>query len=202
MSNTSRPYKCDLCESSFAQRSNLMSHKRATHFNDKRYKCDTCDRSFKRRRLLEYHKKATHTGERPYKCDVCNSTFVYPEHFKKHVRIHSGIKPFLCEVCGKAFNSRDNRNAHRYVHSDKKPYECMVCGIGYMRKPLLYAHMETANHLNDTIIINQPHISSKEGKEIVLSDTEDGSMNDTDIVYLNLNDEDLLDDDEYVCSLI
>lgn len=123
---------------------------------------------------------------------------MYPEHFKKHVRIHSGIKPFLCEVCGKAFNSRDNRNAHRYVHSDKKPYECMVCGTGYMRKPLLYAHMETANHLNDTIIINQPHISSKEGKEIVLSDTEEGSMNDTDIVYLNLNEEDLLDDEEYV----
>lgn len=75
----------------------------------------------------------------------------------------------------------------------------MVCGVGYMRKPLLYAHMETANHLNDTIIINQPHISSKEGKEIVLSDTEENSLNDTDIVYLNLNEEDLLDEDEYVC---
>lgn len=53
-----------MCNSSFAQRSNLMSHKRATHYNDKRYKCESCDRSFKRRRLLEYHIRATHTGER------------------------------------------------------------------------------------------------------------------------------------------
>lgn len=48
------------------------------------------------------------------------------------------------KVCGKAFNSRDNRNAHRFVHSDKKPYECLVCGMGFMRKPLLYNHMQQA----------------------------------------------------------
>jgi len=47
------------------------------------------------------------------------------------------------QVCGKAFNSRDNRNAHRFIHSDKKPYECLRCGMGFMRKPLLYAHMQT-----------------------------------------------------------
>lgn len=47
-----------------------MSHKRATHLNDKRHKCTTCDRSFKRKRLLDYHVKAQHTGERPYTCEV------------------------------------------------------------------------------------------------------------------------------------
>lgn len=52
-----RPYSCDICGTSFAQRSNLQSHKRATHLNDKRHKCDKCDRSFKRRRLLDYHIK-------------------------------------------------------------------------------------------------------------------------------------------------
>lgn len=49
----------------------------------------------------------------------------------------------MLKVCGKAFNSRDNRNAHRFIHSDKKPYECLVCGMGFMRKPLLYTHMQT-----------------------------------------------------------
>lgn len=47
-----------------------MSHKRATHLNDKRHKCTICDRSFKRKRLLDYHVKAQHTGERPYTCEV------------------------------------------------------------------------------------------------------------------------------------
>lgn len=119
--------------------------------------------------MLDYHIKAAHTGERPFKCSVCEATFVYPEHFKKHRRIHTGEKPFLCEVCGKAFNSRDNRNAHRFVHSDKKPYECLVCGAGFMRKPLLYQHMQAQGHLNDTIVVNQPRLTTDDDQIITVS---------------------------------
>ncbi|XP_058129521.1 zinc finger protein 436-like [Anopheles ziemanni] len=155
-----KPFSCDICDASFAQRSNLYSHKRLTHFNDKRFKCETCGACFKRRRLLLYHTRATHTGERPYKCDLCDATFVYPEHFQKHKRIHTGTKPFACEVCNKTFNSRDNRNAHRYVHSDKKPFECVSCGSGFMRKSQLYTHMQKKGHLNETIVINQPRITT------------------------------------------
>ncbi|XP_054284175.1 zinc finger protein 835-like isoform X2 [Macrosteles quadrilineatus] len=164
-----KPYQCEFCGATFSQRSNLQSHKRATHYDDKRYKCMECGKGFKRRRLLDYHMKAAHTGERPYKCNVCAATFIYPEHFKKHRRIHTGEKPFLCEVCGKAFNSRDNRNAHRFVHSDKKPYECLVCGMGFMRKPLLYNHMQTQGHLNDTIVVNQPRLTNTEEDNMVLA---------------------------------
>ncbi|KAF5277010.1 hypothetical protein FQR65_LT16089 [Abscondita terminalis] len=169
-----RPYQCEYCGATFSQRSNLQSHKRATHYDDKRYKCDMCGKGFKRRRLLDYHIKAAHTGERPYKCQVCEATFVYPEHFKKHQRIHTGEKPFLCEVCGKAFNSRDNRNAHRFVHSDKKPYECLVCGAGFMRKPLLYQHMQAQGHLNDTIVVNQPRLTTDDDQIITVN--ADGEM--------------------------
>ncbi|KAF5299695.1 hypothetical protein FQA39_LY11490 [Lamprigera yunnana] len=164
-----RPYQCEYCGATFSQRSNLQSHKRATHYDDKRYKCDECGKGFKRRRLLDYHIKAAHTGERPYKCQVCEATFVYPEHFKKHRRIHTGEKPFRCEVCGKAFNSRDNRNAHRFVHSDKKPYECLVCGAGFMRKPLLYQHMQSQGHLNDTIVVNQPRLTTDDDQIITVN---------------------------------
>nr|XP_022900651.1 zinc finger protein 37 homolog isoform X2 [Onthophagus taurus] len=169
-----RPYQCEMCGATFSQRSNLQSHKRATHYDDKRYKCEDCGKGFKRRRLLDYHVKAVHTGERPFKCDVCDATFVYPEHFKKHRRIHTGEKPYLCEVCGKAFNSRDNRNAHRFVHSDKKPYECLVCGAGFMRKPLLYQHMHTQGHLNDTIVVNQPRLTTDDDQIITVN--ADGEM--------------------------
>ncbi|KAJ8925134.1 hypothetical protein NQ315_001316 [Exocentrus adspersus] len=164
-----RPYQCEFCGATFSQRSNLQSHKRATHYDDKRYQCSDCGKGFKRRRLLDYHVKAAHTGERPFKCDVCEATFVYPEHFKKHRRIHTGEKPFLCEVCGKAFNSRDNRNAHRFVHSDKKPYECLVCGAGFMRKPLLYQHMQAQGHLNDTIVVNQPRLTTDDDQLVTVN---------------------------------
>nr|XP_026483888.1 zinc finger and BTB domain-containing protein 41-like [Vanessa tameamea] len=154
-----RPFTCDVCGASFTQRSNLHSHKRATHLDDKRYHCTQCPKRFKRRRLLDYHVKASHTGERPLKCEICHATFVYPEHYKKHARIHSGEKPYTCEVCGKSFNSRDNRNTHRFVHSDRKPYECVVCGAGYMRKQLLYQHMNTSGHLAESIVVNQPRVT-------------------------------------------
>lgn len=62
---------------------------------------------------------------------------------KKKKLTFSTILNSYFQVCGKAFNSRDNRNAHRFIHSDKKPYECLVCGMGFMRKPLLYTHMQT-----------------------------------------------------------
>lgn len=169
-----RPYQCEFCGATFSQRSNLQSHKRATHYDDKRHKCHECGKAFKRRRLLDYHLKAIHTGERPFKCEICEGTFVYPEHFKKHQRIHTGEKPFLCEVCGKAFNSRDNRNAHRFVHSDKKPYECLDCGAGYMRKPQLYQHMHMQGHLNDTIVVNQPRLTTDDDQLVTVN--EDGVM--------------------------
>ncbi|XP_015126970.1 zinc finger protein 37 [Diachasma alloeum] len=190
-----KPYQCEFCGATFSQRSNLQSHKRATHYNDKRYKCDDCGKGFKRRRLLDYHIKAAHTGERPYKCETCSATFVYPEHFKKHMRIHTGEKPYLCEVCGKAFNSRDNRNAHRFIHSDKKPYECLVCGMGFMRKPLLYAHMQSQGHLNDTIVVNQPRLTTEEDQvilpegdvELMLEEDAD-ELGETELYVTDLKD--------------
>ncbi|XP_054738186.1 zinc finger and SCAN domain-containing protein 2-like isoform X1 [Anastrepha obliqua] len=172
-----KPYKCDMCDAAFAQRSNLMTHRKSTHLNEKLHKCDQCGRSFKRRRLLQYHINAVHTGVRPHECEICGSSFVYPEHKKKHMLIHGNSKPYTCEVCGKEFNSCANRNAHRFVHSSKKPYECLKCGAGFMRKPLLLAHMKHAGHTNDTIIINQPHINDKGtltlGSEMIMVDSHD-----------------------------
>ncbi|CAH0697858.1 unnamed protein product [Spodoptera exigua] len=81
------------------------------------------------------------------------------------------------QICGKSFNSRDNRNTHRFVHSDKKPYECVACGAGYMRKQLLYAHMNTSGHLAESIVVNQPR---------VIKVTENGtSSHATDITDLD-----------------
>ncbi|XP_032791976.2 zinc finger protein 2 [Daphnia magna] len=141
-----KPYQCDACGATFAQRSNLDSHHRAVHLQERRFKCDECDKTFKRKRLLQYHIRSVHTGERPYNCEICHATFVYPEHYKKHLLTHSGIKPWACEICGKTFSSKDNRNSHRFTHSDRKPYECQVCGLSFMRKPALLQHLTEERH--------------------------------------------------------
>lgn len=143
----------------------MLSHKRVTHLNDTRYKCELCSRAFKRKRLLDYHNKAAHTGERPFSCPTCPSTFVYKEHFKKHLKIHEGIKAYACEVCDKKFSSIDNRNVHRFVHSSKKPFECVVCEAGFSRKKALFEHMKKMVHISDKIIVNQPKLTK--GKSII-----------------------------------
>eukprot|EP00096_Caligus_rogercresseyi_P011157 TRINITY_DN4304_c0_g1_i2.p1 TRINITY_DN4304_c0_g1~~TRINITY_DN4304_c0_g1_i2.p1 ORF type:complete len:689 (-),score=176.27 TRINITY_DN4304_c0_g1_i2:61-2019(-) len=157
-----RPFQCEMCGATFKQKSNLASHVDGTHLNVKRHKCKICGAMFKRRRLLDYHTRAKHTGEKPHKCTFCDASFVYPDHFKSHLRIHSGDKPYGCEICHRRFASRDNRNTHRYTHSTKKQYECSVCGLGFMRKPHLLTHMKTAGHMlndgNAEIIINTPKL--------------------------------------------
>ena len=156
-----RPFQCDICGVTFSQRSNLQSHKRTTHLQERRYQCTECHKAFKRKRLLVYHIMSVHTGERPYKCSECSASFVYPEHYKKHLRIHTGEKPFKCDVCGKSFNSRDNRNSHKFIHSDKKPYECAICGAGFMRKPMLQSHLPSHGHSDNYdawIKVNPPSI--------------------------------------------
>ncbi|XP_040567583.1 uncharacterized protein [Lepeophtheirus salmonis] len=157
-----RPFQCEMCGATFKQKSNLASHVDGTHLNVKRHRCKICGAMFKRRRLLDYHTKAKHTGEKPHKCDHCDASFVYPDHFKAHLRIHSGDKPYGCEICHRRFASRDNRNTHRFTHSTKKQYECSVCGLGFMRKPHLLTHMKSAGHMlddgNAEIIINTPKL--------------------------------------------
>lgn len=59
--------------------------------------------------------------------------------------------------------------------------------------------MESQNHMNDQIIINQPRIPiKKDGKNVEIIE-ESIDNDDSEIVYLNLNEEYI--DDEYGVSL-
>lgn len=43
-----------------------------------------------------------------------------------------------------------------------------------MRKPLLYAHMQTQGHLNDTIVVNQPRLTTDDDQIVTVN--ADGEM--------------------------
>ncbi|XP_034490257.1 zinc finger protein 567-like isoform X2 [Drosophila innubila] len=135
-----RPFKCEVCGASFAQRANWQSHMKTTHLKVANFKCDFCARDFKQRRLLNNHIKSVHNNLRDLSCDHCEAKFSNPVNLKKHQLCHTGDKNYSCEICGKKFSRPENRNVHHFVHSIRKPYACNVCGEGFMRKQKLIHH--------------------------------------------------------------
>ena len=74
-----------------AQSSNLIRHTR-THTGVKPYKCDMCDKTFAQSSHLIKHTR-THTGVKPYTCDTGDKAFAQKNPLINHTIIHAGEKP-------------------------------------------------------------------------------------------------------------
>ncbi|KAI1237740.1 hypothetical protein IHE44_0013826 [Lamprotornis superbus] len=87
--------------------------------------------------------------ERKLKCTVegCDRTFVWPAHFKYHLKTHrsdkSGEKPFLCQAqgCGRSFAEYSSLRKHLVVHSGVKPHQCQICGKTFSQSGSRNVHM-------------------------------------------------------------
>ena len=135
------PYKCDICENSFADRSALKRHRR-THTGEKPYKCNVCGECFTQSSHLLCHNR-THTGEKPYKCNVCGECFTQSSHLLCHNRTHTGEKPYKCEKCEDTFTQRTDLNRHvniRHLYS-KKNFQCKLCLTKFTRDDNCLAHI-------------------------------------------------------------
>ncbi|XP_070955969.1 zinc finger protein 410 isoform X2 [Macaca nemestrina] len=72
--------------------------------------------------------------EKKLKCTVegCDRTFVWPAHFKYHLKTHRNDRSFICpaEGCGKSFYVLQRLKVHMRTHNGEKPFICHESGCG------------------------------------------------------------------------
>ncbi|XP_069886441.1 zinc finger protein 410 isoform X2 [Dipodomys merriami] len=72
--------------------------------------------------------------EKKLKCTVegCGRTFVWPAHFKYHLKTHRNDRSFICpaEGCGKSFYVLQRLKVHMRTHNGEKPFMCPESGCG------------------------------------------------------------------------
>ncbi|XP_050086766.1 zinc finger protein 850-like [Anopheles aquasalis] len=155
-----RPYRCELCDKTFASLSCLRSHQKC-HV-PREYECSTCNEQFARLENLKRHFRLKH-GEATFKCEICAKMFKTRDKLSAHIRIHTGEKPYKCrtEGCDRWYTNTADRRRHEMAgHTLERPHPCRYCGAAFVRKRQLVIHER--RHTGD-----RPYSCEKCGKTFV-----------------------------------
>ncbi|XP_003214434.1 zinc finger protein 410 isoform X1 [Anolis carolinensis] len=72
--------------------------------------------------------------EKKLACTVegCDRTFVWPAHFRYHLKTHRNDRSFTCPAkgCGKSFYVLQRLKVHMRTHNGEKPFICTELGCG------------------------------------------------------------------------
>ncbi|KAF2356726.1 Zinc finger C2H2-type [Trinorchestia longiramus] len=117
-------FQCDICEKNFCNRKKLDMHVVKDHDPDGRpFKCDLCPSTFAVRLNYTKHKNSIHR-EADLVCKECGARFKRRDRFNAHQKIHapsapnsSSSKVHICQVCNAKFNQRNSLSKHyRALH--------------------------------------------------------------------------------------
>lgn len=144
---------CRICSRTYSTKQALKLHHESVHLHLRPFTCELCQRSFADKYTLTTHNRI-HSGSRPYTCPYCQKTFVQHSALTKHKRTHTKEKPFNCEVCQKAFSDRSSLIPHRKIHlgisgkSDRR-FRCEICNANFVKNSHLVRHNQTKTHLKE-----------------------------------------------------
>ncbi|XP_050316003.1 zinc finger protein 62-like [Anthonomus grandis grandis] len=172
-----KPYKCKLCEASFATSHSLLVHKRnhnnekpyicstcgkgfvcsgdlfhhnKIHLNKKEYECNICNKRFNTTSILRTHKIVKHTQPQDWKymCMLCERKFPISSSLTLHMKRHTGNRDHSCHICGKTFFNKSEVNKHMLCHSNQKKFKCNLCvDKEYKNKEGLNKHLKLVHDL-------------------------------------------------------
>uniref|UniRef100_A0A3Q2WQU1 Transcription factor IIIA n=1 Tax=Haplochromis burtoni TaxID=8153 RepID=A0A3Q2WQU1_HAPBU len=141
------PFNCADCDKCFAQKCQLVAHRRILHSGEKPYVCDICGQAFAQSSTLTYHKRR-HTGEKPYQCDLCGMSFSVSSSLIAHTRKHTGERRANERMRCSGFLLHWANRLYRHFSvflcvSGETPYKCSQpkCDAKFVTSSELKKHM-------------------------------------------------------------
>ncbi|OCT60750.1 zinc finger protein 891 [Xenopus laevis] len=154
------PHKCNGCEITFPNKSqldlhltlspeclmfdrpdeedenpNVLPEKKNTH------ECEECGKSFARKIDLRKHKKK-HIKKKSIKCEECGRRFFYQSQLLIHQRVHTGERPYQCNECGARFGHKCSLVIHQKKHTGDAGFKCNKCRRQFKIKAKFDKHLK------------------------------------------------------------
>lgn len=141
-------FTCALCFKGFSREANYRRHMQR-HSSEKKFDCQLCDSKFKEKRELVKHRQLVHSNHRPFQCSSCSRSFAFRYMLKRHEQAHTGIRTHKCtyDGCGLSLSSANALKHHMFTHTGAKPYECDYCQAAFRLKVNLNRHLKDTHDL-------------------------------------------------------
>ncbi|KAM7350472.1 zinc finger protein pebbled [Cochliomyia hominivorax] len=133
VSSSELPFKCHLCDSSFAERLQCLEHIKSLHAqeftllvskgaieNETDANQMNSNEEDERQRTNEDNGKSgkyPDYSNRKVICAFCMRRFWSTEDLRRHMRTHSGERPFQCEICFRKFTLKHSMLRHMKKHN-------------------------------------------------------------------------------------
>ena len=142
-----KPWKCQLCPSSFPYQIQLKNHVKWVHDKTKTEKCSDCNATFARKGDLNKHYEKAHfdkgKSELNFGPNITLDKTIKTIELKSHVeKAHGRKKKYKCTICETAFTSKISLTTHiEAVHEGIKSHKCSFCDASFGQTGTLNRHI-------------------------------------------------------------